>query len=83
VRETSVAIIGCDYVTNGHLEAWRKVRRARVVAARAKEAYCKHLDLAEEDIVVIPNFKQEEGKELEPKRSGIFPDRSIATESTT
>lgn len=32
MRETNVAVVGCGYVANGHLEAWRKVSTARVVA---------------------------------------------------
>jgi len=28
----NVAIVGCGFVANGHLEAWRKVRQAQVVA---------------------------------------------------
>lgn len=27
-----IAIVGCGYVANGHIEAWRKVRNARVAA---------------------------------------------------
>jgi predicted dehydrogenase len=32
MQELCVAVVGCGYVTNGHLEAWRKVHEARVVA---------------------------------------------------
>jgi len=32
MREINVAIVGCGYVANGHLEAWRKIRQAQVVA---------------------------------------------------
>jgi len=32
MREINVAIVGCGYVANGHLEAWRKVRQVQVVA---------------------------------------------------
>jgi len=32
MREINVAIVGCGYVANGHLEAWRKVRQAQVIA---------------------------------------------------
>jgi predicted dehydrogenase len=32
MREINVAIVGCGYVANGHLQAWRNVREARVVA---------------------------------------------------
>ena len=32
MRELKVALVGCGYVTIGHLEAWRKVRQARIVA---------------------------------------------------
>ena len=32
MREINVAIVGCGFVANGHLRAWRKVRQARVVA---------------------------------------------------
>jgi len=32
MREINVAIVGCGYVANGHLKAWRKIREAQVVA---------------------------------------------------
>jgi len=32
MREINVALVGCGFVANGHLKAWRKVREARVVA---------------------------------------------------
>jgi predicted dehydrogenase len=32
MREINVAIVGCGYVANGHLKAWRKVHEAQVVA---------------------------------------------------
>lgn len=32
MREINVAVVGCGYVANGHLKAWRKVHSARVVA---------------------------------------------------
>jgi predicted dehydrogenase len=32
MREINVAIVGCGYVANGHLEAWHKVHQAQVVA---------------------------------------------------
>jgi predicted dehydrogenase len=32
MREINAAIVGCGYVANGHLEAWRKVHQAQVVA---------------------------------------------------
>jgi len=32
MREINVAIVGCGYVANGHLKAWRNIREAQVVA---------------------------------------------------
>jgi len=32
MRETNVAVVGCGYVANGHLKAWRKVSSTRVIA---------------------------------------------------
>ena len=32
MHEINVAIVGCGFVANGHLKAWRKVRQARAVA---------------------------------------------------
>jgi len=32
MRGINVALVGCGFVANGHLKAWRKVREARVVA---------------------------------------------------
>jgi predicted dehydrogenase len=32
MREINVAIVGCGYVANDHLKAWRKIRQAQVVA---------------------------------------------------
>jgi predicted dehydrogenase len=32
MREINVAIVGCGYVANGHLKAWRKIHQAQVVA---------------------------------------------------
>lgn len=32
MREVNVAIVGCGFVANWHLKAWKKVREARVVA---------------------------------------------------
>jgi predicted dehydrogenase len=32
MRETNVAIVGCGYVAHGHIQAWRKIDSARVIA---------------------------------------------------
>ena len=32
MREINVAIVGCGYVADGHLKAWRKIRQAKIVA---------------------------------------------------
>ena len=32
MQEYRVAVVGCGYVANGHLESWKKIRQARVVA---------------------------------------------------
>jgi len=32
MREINVALVGCGFVANDHLKAWRKIREARVVA---------------------------------------------------
>lgn len=31
-KQLNVAIVGCGYVANGHIEAWRKIRDARIAA---------------------------------------------------